>query len=87
MRSLTSEESAESERIKFELLCCLDMEEQISNSAIAEALNAAPIPEEAHRECESWITEASGEIGRRLSVEEVRNLRASFYVYFQENYS
>ena len=87
MRSLTSEESAESERIKFELLCNLDAEEEVSPTSIAGAVSDAPIPEDVYKECEVWISEAASEIGRRLTVEEVRKLKASFYVYYQENYS
>ena len=87
MRSLTSEESAESERIKFELLCNLDMDKEVNETSIATALNSPCISASTHKECEAWISEASDEIGRRLTVEEVRNLRASFYVYYQENYS
>ena len=86
MRSLTSEESAEAERIKFEILCSLDSEDEIGDTSIAAAVNYASIPPDAHNECEIWISEASNEIGRRLTVEEIRNLRASFYVYYQENY-
>ena len=86
MRSLTSEESAEAERIKFEILCSLDSEDEIGDTSIAAAVNSASIPPDAHNECEIWISEASSEIGRRLTVEEIRNLRASFYVYFQEKY-
>ena len=86
MRSLTSEESSEAEKIKFELLCGLDPEKDINDTAIAEALNAPSISIKAYKECNIWISEASAEIGRRLTVEEERNLRASFYVYFQENY-
>ena len=86
MRSLTSEESAEAERIKFEILCNLDPEEAVGNTSIGEAVNSSPIPLDIHNECEIWISEASKEIGRRLTVDETRNLRASFYVYYQENY-
>ena len=86
MRSLTSEESAEAERIKFEILCSLDSEDEIGDTSIAAAVNSASIPPDAHNECEIWISEAASEIGRRLTVEEIRNLRASFYVYYQENY-
>ena len=86
MRSLTSEESLEAEKIKFEILCGLCPQQEVNEIAIANAVNSPPVTPEANKECEIWISEASNEIGRRLTVEEMRNLRASFYVYYQENY-
>ena len=87
MRSLTSEESLHAEKIKFEILCNIDQSKALDKNSVFEAINAEPISSSIHQECDFWISEASTEIGRKLTVEEKRNLRASFYVYYQENYS
>ena len=86
MRSLTSEESLQAEKIKFEILCNISQGKEVDQNSIAEAINAEPISPEIHSECNFWILEASEEIGRKLTVEETRNLRASFYVYYKENH-
>jgi len=86
MRSLTSEESLQAEKIKFEILCNINQDKGFDEVCIAEAINMKPISSEIHSECDFWISEASQEVGRKLTVEERRNLRASFYVYYKENY-
>lgn len=87
MRSLSSEEKVKAEAIKFEVLCNLDPECEVSDQELAEALSQNPVSKQTHSECDSWISEASEGMGRRLSIEEIRNLRAAFYVYYKENQS
>jgi len=85
MRSLTSQEFDQVERVKFEILCNLDYENEVDFNNILEAMNEDPIEEEVYGECNLWITDASEQMKRRLSVSEIRELRAAFYVYHQEN--
>ena len=85
MRSLSSEEAAKSESIKFEVLCNIDPGEEVTIKAISSAINSTPIPKKTHNECDSWISEASEDMEKRLNIEEIRNLRAAFYVYLKEN--
>jgi|TARA_R110000751_G_scaffold12967_1_gene44196 hypothetical protein len=85
LRSLSSEEAAKSESIKFEVLCNMEPGEEVTASAISLAINATPITKKTHSECASWISEASEDMDTRLSIEQIRNLRAAFYVYHKEN--
>ena len=64
--------------MKFEILCNLSVGEELSEEAIFAAVNKDAAPG-IHEECNSWIVEASEQIGRRLTIEEIRNLRAAFY--------
>jgi len=85
MRSLSSEEASKSESIKFEVLCNIDPGEEVTVKVISSAINSTPIPKKTHNECDSWISEASEDMEKRLNIEEIRNLRAAFYVYLKEN--
>ena len=85
IRSLTSQEFEQVERVKFEILCNLDYEKEVDFNNILEAIDKDPIEEEVYGECNLWITDASEQMKRRLSVSEIREIRASFYVYRQEN--
>jgi phage shock protein A len=78
MRSLNSDETRQSEMMKFEILCNLEPGEDISQECIFAAINDN-CDSHIHEECNSWIDEASDQIGRRLGIEEIRNLRAAFY--------
>lgn len=78
MRSLNRDETKHSEMMKFEILCNIEPGEDISQECIFAAINGSCDPL-IHEECNSWIDEASDQIGRRLSIEEIRNLRAAFY--------
>lgn len=87
MRSLSSEESSKAESLKFEVLCNISPGDELTEKTFADAVNAKPISKQTHNECDSWISEASKEMDKRLSIEEIRNLRAAFYVYHKENQS
>ena len=78
MRSLNNEQSRHAEMMKFEILCNLPVGQELSEEAIFAAVNKDAAPG-IHEECNSWIVEASEQIGRRLTIEEIRNLRAAFY--------
>ena len=78
MRSLNNEQSRHAEMMKFEILCNLSVGEELSEEAIFAAVNKDAAPG-IHEECNSWIVAASEQIGRRLTIEEIRNLRAAFY--------
>ena len=82
MRSLTSEEFNISEQIKFAVLCNLSYLEPVEGSAIHAGLNKK-LPNGVIQECDEWISHASSDMNRKLSIEEIRNIRATFYA---ENY-
>ena len=84
MRSLSGEEHESTERIKFEILCNLDFTQEISERSIASSINGGAISASVHAECQEWISAASTNCNRRLSIEEIRKVKASFYVYFKE---
>ena len=50
LRSLSSEEAAKSESIKFEVLCNMEPGEEVTASAISLAINATPITKKTHSE-------------------------------------
>jgi hypothetical protein len=81
MRSLSREEKDKAERAKFEILCNLDCDEEVSMKTVASAIQAKPIGVSVHTECDSWILQASEDYGRRLTIDEVRSLRAAFYAH------
>ena len=82
MRSLSSDQTKQAEMMKFEILFNLSPEEDISQDKIFAAISTN-ISKQIHEECDSWISEASTQIGRRLTIEEIRNLRAAFYAEYK----
>ena len=78
MRSLTAEEYNKSEQIKFSILYSLDYLEPITAEMIQAILNAK-LSNGVIEKCEEWISDAKSDINRKLSIEEIRNIRASFY--------
>ena len=79
MRSLTAQEFNESEQIKFSVLCGLNYLEPVDAEAIRAGL-AKKLPNGVIQKCEEWITNASHDMNRKLSIDEIRNIRATFYV-------
>jgi len=79
MRSLTAGEFNESEQIKFSVLCGLNYLEPVDAEAIRVGL-AKKLPNGVIQKCEEWITNASHDMNRKLSIDEIRNIRATFYV-------
>ena len=78
IRSLTKYEYNQLESIKFEILCNLSVGEEINKDSIARASNK-PLPE-IHKEFDIWVQEAQQSLGK-LNIEELRNMRSSYYVY------
>jgi hypothetical protein len=80
LRNLNSDEFKDLERIKFEILCNLDIGQAIDNNAIAHAAKN-PIPS-IHREFDEWVSEAEEQLGK-LTVEQIRDMRVSYFVYYK----
>lgn len=83
MRSLSSTETMHSEKVKFEILCSLDPNSKVTPESIAQAIKSAPASNKIHNECDEWINQASEVSEGRLSIEEIRSIRASYYTYLQ----
>jgi hypothetical protein len=79
MRSLTAQEFAHSETIKFGVLFNLGAFEPINEKSIATSLKKK-LPNGVITKCDEWISNATNDIERRLSIEEIRNIRVSFYI-------
>ena len=84
MRSLTSEELNKSEAIKFGILFNLSAFEAIDEKSIASALKKK-LTDGVITKCNEWISNAASDINRKLSIEEIRNIRVSFYIENSEN--
>ena len=78
MRSLTAEEYNQAEQIKFSVLYCLDYLEPVTTEVL-QAVLTEKLSNGVIEKCEEWISNAKTDINRRLSIEEIRNIRASFY--------
>ena len=78
MRSLTSQEFNQAEQIKFSVLYHCDYLQPIDHTVIEQALNKK-LPNGVLEECESWIINAAHDMDRKLSIGEIRNIRAAFY--------
>ena len=83
MRSLSSEEFEQAEKIKFEILCNLDYNSDVTEECIFTAVKKPACGVVVHNECGQWITEASESFDRRLNIEEIRSIRASYYCYLK----
>ena len=83
MRSLTAQEFNQAEQIKFSVLYNLDYLQQVDHNTIQAGLNEK-LPDGVLEICEEWIANATVDIDRKLSIEEIRNVRISFYA---ENYN
>jgi len=78
LRNLNAQEFDELEQIKFEVLCNLSMGQEVNSRTVAEA---AKKPLKAiHAEFDEWLEDAKKHMGK-LTIEQVRDLRASYYVY------
>mgnify|MGYP005813406081 CR=1 FL=1 len=83
-RSLTGDQFDQLEKLKFEILCNLDIDDEITEANIAEA-SQRPNPG-IHREFERWTNEALTLLNKRsFSVDELRDLKVSFYVNSRSN--
>ena len=82
MRSLTAEEYNQAEQIKFSILYSLDYLESVTEETV-QAVLTQKLSNGVIEKCEEWISNAKTDINRKLSIEEIRNIRTSFYA---ENY-
>jgi len=80
LRNLTAEESKELEDIKFEILCNLSIEDEINQETIS--LASQEPPREIHLEFQEWLSAVEESVGK-LSIDQVRDLRASYYTYYK----
>tara|TARA_R110000824_G_scaffold5445_1_gene25221 strand:+ start:182 stop:2437 length:2256 start_codon:yes stop_codon:yes gene_type:complete len=78
MRSLTAEEYNQAEQMKFSILYSLDYLEPVTTEVI-QAVLTQKLSNGVIEKCEEWISDAKSDINRKLSIEEIRNIRASFY--------
>ena len=74
----------------FRWVCCsgspsdLDKTDQIAIDVLQRlAKNCDPMIQQQMLDNIQWITEASEDFGSRLSIEEIRSIRASYYCYLK----
>ena len=79
VRELSKEEFNHLERIKFEILCNLDMKTELNERSIARA--AQNPPADIHDEFGEWVEEARQHMD--LTVGKIRDLQAAFYAYYK----
>jgi len=80
LRSLTNLEFDELERLKFEILCNLQIDEPLTQENVSKA--ATKELHSIHLEFKSWLKDAESTVGK-LSVDQVRDLMAEYYAYFK----
>ena len=82
MRSLDGGEFEFAENIKFAVLCNLNYLEQVTPELIFAGLQEK-LPDGVFQECDNWISNAALDMNRKLSIEEIRNIRSAFYSYYK----
>ncbi len=86
MRSLTSQEAAEAEHIRFAALCNLEPFVEITQDKVLSALNDGSMAKKVYNMYTECIAEcASVYPDKQLSIEEQRIIQASVYASFKEN--
>jgi hypothetical protein len=83
MRSLTEEEFANAEHIKFGVLYNMDPFSTINNDTISLAMNSGAIPDLVIDEYNSYIAKSSKENGP-LTTEDKRDIQAYFYAVLKD---
>ena len=81
MRSLTSEEFENAEEVKFNILMNLQPFADLTLENMGQAMTKA-FTQTHTRQCKNWIDDTSASLDRKLSIDEIRNIRASFYADF-----
>lgn len=79
LRNLNLDEFEELECIKFEILCNLNIGDEINDKSIALALKKT-FNKSIHREFDVWVKEAEGQLGK-LGIDQKRDMRLSYFVY------
>ena len=82
MRSLSGDEFQFAENIKFAVLCNLTHLEEVTPQRIFAGLEEK-LPHGVFQECNNWISNAAHDMNRKLSIEEIRNIRSAFYSYYK----
>ena len=80
LRKLTSSEVNDLEGLKFDVLCNLKVGDEISLSTVLPALGNTS--ENIHTKFSEWVADAEQGIGKRLSMDQLRDLRVSYYVEY-----
>lgn len=81
LRSLTTSEFNQLERIKFEILCNLEVGQDIDELSIATAANK-PSDQVIHEVFDSWVKESEMQFGK-LTIEQIRDIRISYYAHYK----
>jgi len=82
IRELNSDQINALESLKFEILCNLNVGEDINEQSIASAYRNPN--KDIHTEFKNWISAAEEKHGK-LTIEEIRSMRAYFYVCYMES--
>ena len=80
LRNLTSDQLEELEKIKFEILCSLNIGQPVNDETVAHAAKSSV--KSIHSEFGNWVQEAKEQLGK-LSIEQIRDMRASYFVYYK----
>ncbi len=80
VRSLTSDEFNELESIKFEILCNLEVGQEIDDVSVAQA--SSNTDKKIHKDFNIWVEEAK-QINEKINIEQVRDMRASYFVHYK----
>lgn len=82
MRSLTNEEAAIAERIRFETLWNLTPMGEVSEATILAALQAGGVHEKVFASSDSLIAGISKDLNRKLTLDEIRTVQAAMYARY-----
>jgi hypothetical protein len=81
MRSLTAEEFEQAEEVKFNILMNLEPFADLTLENMGQAMSKA-FAQTHSRTCKEWIDDTGSSLDRKLSIDEIRNIRASYYADF-----
>lgn len=81
MRSLTAEEFDQAEEVKFNILMNLEPFADLTLENMGQAMSES-FTKTHSKACKEWIDDAGSSLDRKLSIEEIRNIRASYYADF-----
>lgn len=84
MRSLTAEEQATAEEIKFGVLCQIEPFAPLDEESIVAALNKGGVPQEMSTTYRTWANDIGTSLDRKLNMDELRKVQASVYIHYKE---
>jgi hypothetical protein len=79
MRKLTAEESNIAEKIKFDTLFGLSPMSKITDETILGAMTQGESPKNAYRVYNSWLHSIGNDLGRDLTMDEMRQIQVNLY--------